>query len=165
MNFFDKTCQEPPINHVKFGICDDEGGGKAYTDLTDEAKWIATIVNENELSLTFTAIDKCVIKDGEETGRGRCDGMLTSSNHLYLMELKCVKKGGEWKQGAIEQLVSTIQFLYEYHEEEVVKFRHKKAFACNKRVPRFQEIDNEYNKWFWRTYGFRIDVQAEIIVV
>ena len=26
VNFFDATCQEPPLNHVLFGLCDDQGG-------------------------------------------------------------------------------------------------------------------------------------------
>jgi hypothetical protein len=44
-------------------------------------------------------------------------------------------------------------------------FRFKKAFACNKAHKHFQEIDNESNWWFFKTYGFRIDVQAEIIII
>jgi len=32
LNFFDKKCQEPPINHELFGICDNQEGKKAFTN-------------------------------------------------------------------------------------------------------------------------------------
>jgi hypothetical protein len=75
MNFFNAACQEPSINNTLFGLCDDQNGGKAYTNVDDPTKWIATVKNDDSKTLIFTAIDKCVIKDNEEVGRGRCDGM------------------------------------------------------------------------------------------
>ncbi len=161
LNFFDVTCQEPPLNNTLFGLCDDENGSKAYTNTDDPAKWIATIKNSNSKALIFTAIDKCVIKDHEEKGRGRCDGMLTSGDYLYLVELK--NTSSQWQPDAIEQLTSTIQFLKDNHD--ISSYRHKKAFACNKKRKRFAEIDNEFNLTLYRKYGFRIDSQAEIIIV
>jgi len=160
MNFFDTTCQEPSFQHKLFGICDDQNGGKAFTDTVNLSKWIATVKNDDQKQLVFTAIDKCVIKDHEENDRGRCDAMLTSDNSLYLVELKDATS--HWQKEAVDQLVSTIEFLQENHD--ISGFKHKKAFACNKRRPRFQEIDNELNLRFYRKYGFRIDVQAEIII-
>lgn len=159
MDFFNAICQEPTLNDSIFGLCDDQNGKKAYTNLTDNSKWIATVKNNNT-ELTFTAIDKCVIKDNEERGRGRCDCMLTSANHIYFIELKDQLRN--WKTDAIEQLESTIQFFIANHN--VKNYKYKKAFACNKKQPRFQEIDNELNLYFFRTYGFRIDAQTEIIV-
>jgi hypothetical protein len=161
MNFFDAACQEPPIKNTRFGICDDQDGTRAYTDVTDETKWVATVINPIQIDLVFTAIDACVIKSDEAPGRGRCDGMLTSSEHLYFVELKDQRSG--WTPGAIDQLESTIQFFIQHHD--ISTFRHKKAFACNKRHPAFQEIDNELNKRFFKDYKVRLDVQAEIIVV
>ncbi len=161
MNFFDAACQEPPINHAEFGLCDDQDGTKAYTNLADSAKWVATVKNRNQKELVFTAIDACVINGAEECGRGRCDGMLTSNEHLYFVELK--EQMSTWRSHAIEQLESTIQFFIAHHDISAYRFR--KAFACNKKHPRFQEIDNELNKSFFRKYGVRLDVQAEIIVV
>jgi len=161
MNFFDPASQEPPLTNKIFGICDDQNGGKAYTNLTDRQTWVATVKNDNGKVLVFTAIDKCVIKDNEAVGKGRCDGMLTSHEHLYFIELKDEAKG--WVTDAIEQLESTIIFYIATHD--VKTFKHKKAFACNKKHRHFQEIDNEFNLSFYRKYGFRIDVQAEIIVV
>jgi hypothetical protein len=161
MDFFETSCQEPPINESLFGLCDDRNGAKAYTNTDDKTKWIATVKNENNITLTFTAIDKCVIKEDEEPDRGRCDGMLTSAEHIYFVELKNEAKG--WINEAIAQLESTIKFFKANHDIGV--FKHKKAFACNKKHRRFQEIDNELNLRFFRTYGVRIDIQAEIIVV
>ena len=160
MDFYTPACQEPPINEKLFGICDDDGE-KAYTDISDSSKWIATIKNKNKKELIFTAIDKCIIKDDEQPDRGRCDGMLTSFEHLYFLELKNEARG--WINDAIGQLESTIKFFIENHD--VTSFRHKKAFACNKQHKPFKVIDNELNHRFFRTYGFRIDVQAKIIVI
>ena len=161
MNFFQESCQEAPINNIVFGLCDDQNGSKAYTNTDDKTKWVATVKNDSEIELIFTAIDKCVIKDNEETGRGRCDAMLTSKKHLYLIELK--DSLPPWQTFAIEQLESTIKFLKEHHD--ISSFIHKKAFASNKKRDRFQVIDNEFNLKFFRKYGFRIDVQAEIVVI
>ena len=161
MDFFDAMCQEPPINESLFGLCDDQNGTKAYTNLDDQDKWIATVRNDSNILLIFTAIDKCVIQDHEKPGRGRCDGMLTSYEHIYFVELKDEAKG--WITRAIEQLESTIKFFMDKHTIGV--YKHKKAFACNKKHRHFQEIDNEFNLRFFRTYGVRIDFQAEIIFV
>src|ERR1019366_1991926 len=137
LNFFDNTCQEPPINNSSFGLCDDQNGSKAYTNLDAPSKWVATVVNNNNTIIVFTAIDKCVLKDEDEPGRGRCDGMLTSSEHIYFVELKDESKG--WITDAINQLESTIQFFRANHD--ITKYKHKKAFACNKKRKHFQKID------------------------
>ena len=161
MNFYDELCQEPPLSNEVFGLCDDKNGGKSYTDLDNPGKWIATVKNENKISIVFTAIDKCVLKDNENTGRGRCDGMLTSAEHIYFVELKDQSKG--WISDAIEQLESTIQFFIENHD--IHSYKHKKAFACNKRRKGFQKTDNEFNLKFFRKYNVRIDVQSDIIII
>jgi hypothetical protein len=162
MNFFDPLCQEPPHNHMLFGLCDDENGKKAYTNTDNPESWIASVKNDKVKALVFTAIDKCVIKDGEEVGRGRCDGMLTSDEHLYFIELKNVNYPS-WRPKAIEQLESTIQFFLANHNASA--YRHKKAFACNKKKPKFQIIEIELKRKFFDTYGFRIDAQAEVVVI
>jgi len=161
LNFFEASCQEPPLNAALFGLCDDQNGTKAYTNTNHPDKWIATVKNERNVKLVFTAIDKCIIKDNEYPRRGRCDGMLTTADLLYLVELNNTPK--DWLSDTIEQLESTIQFFMDNHD--LSSFKHKKAFACNKKHRHFQEIDNELNLRFFRKYRFRIDVQAEIIVV
>ncbi|MCW3804410.1 hypothetical protein [Plebeiibacterium marinum] len=161
MNFYDVACTEPPIDLELFGICDDKNAERAYTDTGKPENWIAKVENKKKYTLTFTAIDKCVIKDKEEEGRGRCDGMITSDDHIFFIELKDEKK--DWIQDAISQLESTITFFKDHHDIEI--FKYKKAYACNKRKKIFKVIDNEENLRFFRKHKVRLDVQAEIIVV
>ena len=161
LNFFEKNCQEPPLTNIEFGLCDDENGTIAYTDIADKTKWIATVKNDIQKSIVFTAIDKCVLFDIEHTGRGRCDGMLTSDNLLYLVELK--NQIPPWQTHAIDQLESTIQFLVDNHD--ISQFKKRKAFASNKKREAFVIIDNEFNKIFYKRTTFRIDIQAEIVII
>ncbi len=161
MDFFKPECQSGPFSEARFGLCDDQNATRAYVDTATPEKWVATVENPSQRSVTFTAIDKCVIQDGEALGRGRCDGMLTTEELLYLVELKDQKTN--WQPHAIEQLESTIQFLQAHHD--LTRFRTKKAFACNKRHKAFATIDNELQRRFFRDYRFRIDVQATVLVV
>lgn len=161
LDFFKQDCRYPSIALESFGICDDQNGLKAYPTADNPDTWIAEVKNSNKLNVVFTAIDKCVIHDNEFPNRGRCDGMLTTDEHLYLVELKNQKP--PWQIDAIEQLLSTIEFINEHHDLSV--FRKKKAFACNKKRNKFVVIDNEDNLKLYRRTGFRIDVQAEIVVV
>jgi len=161
LNFFQNICQESALNNTEFGLCDDQNGGKAYTDTIDRSKWIAMVKNNNQQSVVFTAVDKCVIFDNEYKGRGRCDGMLTISDHLYLVELK--NQDPPWQAHAIDRLESTIHFLLENHD--ISQYKIRKAFASNKKRGAFVVIDNEFNKSFYRRTTFRIDIQAEIVII
>ena len=161
MDFFKPECQSGPFSQERFGLCDDQNATPAYVDTTTPEKWVATVENPARKAVTFTAIDKCVIQDGDEPSRGRCDGTLTTEDLLYLVELK--DKKDDWQSHAIEQLASTIRFLRDHHD--LTRFRHKKAFACNKRHKPFAHIDNERMLRFHRNYGFRIDVQATVLII
>lgn len=159
MDFFKPECQSGPFSEARFGLCDDQNATRAYVDTAAPEKWVATVENPSQRAVTFTAIDKCVIQDGDELGRGRCDGMLSTDNLLYLVELKDQKK--DWETRAIEQLESTILFLLAVHPE-VRRLRHKKAFGCNKRHKPFALIEHERKQRFFQNYGFRIHIQAVI---
>lgn len=163
MDFFQACCQSGPFKQVRFGLCDDQNSTRAYVDTVDPEKWVATVENPSLKDVTFTAIDKCVIQDGDEVGRGRCDGMLTAENLLYLVELKDQK--AHWQSHAVEQLESTIEFLVEHHAQDLASFKTKKAFACNRRHKAFATIDHELKRRFFQTYRFRIDVQATVLVL
>ena len=160
MDFFKPECQSGPFNQKQFGLCDDQNTTRAYVDTAAPAKWVATVENPSQQAITFTAIDKCVISDSDAPGRGRCDGMLTTEDLLYLVELKDQKTN--WQPHAIEQLESTIQFLRANHD--LTRFRHKKAYACNKRHRPFVFIDQELKLRFFRTSDFRLHIQATISV-
>jgi hypothetical protein len=161
LNFFRDDCQYQPITLDSFGLCDNQGGTKAFPDTANPDTWIAEVKNENNLQIIFTAIDKCVLQDNEFEGRGRCDGMLTAENHLYLVELK--NQEPPWQSDAIKQLESTIQFLVDNHD--ISQYKKRKAFASNKKRDKFVVIDNEFNKAFYRRTTFRIDIQAEIVLI
>jgi hypothetical protein len=164
MNFFNSECQTAGITAARFGLCDDEVGEAAYVDYDNETVWIATVVNQRGVVLIFTAVDKCVIKHGEQTGRGRCDVMLTSAEHLYFVELKSARCADN--AHGKSQLVSTIQFFKEHHSKRLAEFKHRKAFLCNnKKRARFVVIDNEEQTRFFREYGFRLDLQNEVLMV
>ncbi len=164
VNFFETDCKEDSRKEKQFGICDDQNGTKAYTDTTDSTKWIAKVTNVKEIDVSFTAIDNCitVLKKGTKDKESSCDGMLTFTESLYLVELKEQGTGG-WISDAKGQLENTIKLISENHD--LSNFRYKKAFACNKKHPSFTVIDTAERKSFFnRTGGFRIDVQAEIVV-
>lgn len=164
INFFETNCKESPRNEKQFGICDEQNGTKAYSDITDGTKWIARVINNAGINISFTAIDNCIIihKENTKDKESTCDGMLTFTQSLYLVELKKQGPGG-WISDAKRQLENTIKLITENHD--LSDFRYKKAFACNRKHPSFTVIDkSERKSFFERTGGFRIDVQAEILI-
>ncbi|MFN6088913.1 MAG: hypothetical protein ACK47E_09225 [Cyclobacteriaceae bacterium] len=160
VNFFEAACQET-TSELKFGLCDDQNGAKAYIDTTDLAKWVVTVENSNGVTVTFTAIDNCITiirKNGDPDTR--CDGMLTYGNNIIFVELKDQIKG--WITHAVEQLESTINHFISNHD--LNQFQHKRAFASNKRHPHFHVIDAEMKQRFFQKYKVRINIQATIII-
>jgi hypothetical protein len=163
-NFFETDCMEPSRSDELFGICDDQDGAKAYTIATDNARWIATVINKNQKAISFTAIDNCVVvkKEGTKDRESSCDGMLTFSNSLFLVELKKQGTCG-WLSKATSQLENTIRMLSATHN--LSRYRYKKAYICNKKYPYFQSIKHSEQQVFFRkTKGFRLDVHAEIVI-
>lgn len=135
----------------------------AYVDTASADNWIARVDNHLRKAVTFTAVDKCVMKDDEARGKGRCDCMLTTETGLYLVELKERESPG-WQAEAKRQLVSTIELLQAHHD--VSQYRHKKAFACNKKHRRpFVVVSHDEQRAFFREYGFRLDVQTTVLIV
>ncbi|AMT89497.1 hypothetical protein SOP89_07605 [Pseudomonas siliginis] len=165
MNFLDAQCQSGPFVQERFGLCDNTSRPIAYADSESEENWIATVSNPERKAVIFTAIDKCVISDMEQPGRGRCDCMLTTEKQLYLVELK-ERNGSAWKNHAIEQLESTIQFLRATHGEDYLNsFSPKKAFVCNRKKKPFVTIETDRKQYFFRTYKFKLDIQTTVLIV
>lgn len=148
VNFFETDCKEESRNEKQFGICDDQNGTKAYTDTSDSTKWIAKVTNVKEIDVSFTPIDNCIIvlKEGTKDKESSCDGMLTFTQNLYLVELKKQGTGG-WISDAKGQLENTIKLISENHD--LSNFRYKKAFACNRKHPSFTVIDTAERKSFF----------------
>ncbi|MCB9231750.1 MAG: hypothetical protein H6581_08805 [Bacteroidia bacterium] len=162
ISFDSGPCQEPSVTAVRFGICDDKNQKPAFTSMVNSDLWIATIKNDFAKSIIFTPIDHCIRlqKEGTKDEESTCDGMLTFDDSIFLVELKDQGTGG-WISEAKSQLENTLNLMLK-SDFPLEKFRYKKAFACNRKHPQFQSIDNETNKRFFRKYGFRLDIQAEI---
>lgn len=158
-DFFNPACQRPAINAVSFGLCDDVTRG-AYPDVSNQADWIAIVDNKNQRDVVVTAIDKCVITDGEFSGVPRCDAMLTTSDTLYLVELKEQRK--RWRSGAKAQLLSTIQLLEARHQLSGV-YSTKMAYVCNRRQ-QFVTVTFDEQKEF-HALGYKLDLNATVVVV
>ena len=84
--------------------------------------------------------------------------MLTYADNIVFVELKAVLKS--WIPNATEQLETTIQHFIAHHD--ISTYRHKRAFACNKKHPKFQVIDNETKRRFFDTYRVRLNIQGVI---
>lgn len=163
IDFFNTECKESVRNNATFGICDKQDETKAYTDIENENIWVAKVKNINRIDIVFTPIDNCmnILKGGTNDKESTCDGMLTFENSIYFVELKVQRTGG-WLPDAIDQLKNTINLLKAYNNLE--KIRYKKAYACNKKHPSFYVIDVERKKRFFDETGFRIHVEAKILI-
>jgi hypothetical protein len=162
IDFFNTPCKELPRTDLKFGICDDQEGERAYTNTDDDTKWIATVNNQNSRTITFTAIDHCmeIKKVGDKDQESTCDGMLTYAEGILFVELKDQKERGIATAKA--QLENTLKLFLLYHED--INYKYKKAYICNVKHPTFKVIDNETQKSFFSDYGFRLDINTEILI-
>ena len=61
VNFFESPCREASKTDNLFGICDVQNQTKAYILNSNKSKWIATVKNDNNKSVSFTAIDNCIV--------------------------------------------------------------------------------------------------------
>jgi hypothetical protein len=144
----------------KFGLCGDDNESPAYSDVDHESQWIATVEN-NAGEVVFTPIDKCIItgKDGTKDKESTCDGMLTFTDSLFLVELKNKRK--EWFGEGVNQIKNTIALM---RNNGAIDRKYLKAYVCNKKHPHFTSIDNAFSKKFKDETGFRIDNQARIMI-
>lgn len=162
VDFFTPQCQTEGIDATVFGICDDEDKAEktpAYVSCEQQDKWCATVVNNSGKAINFTAVDNCVVvyRDNGEM-ENRCDAMLTNADNLVFVELKDERKN--WLSHAIEQLQTTIDVFKS--NNDVSKFAHKRAFACNKRHPQFAYSNKELKQKFFQKNGFRLFDEAVI---
>lgn len=166
IDFFNSPCKESPRDNEEFGICDDEEGTVAYTDIEDESKWNAKVINAEKKSIIFTPIDHCssmeITKQDSTDLESTCDGLLTFDDSLYLVELKNKSTHGGWIPEAKSQLLNTIRLINHYNPDH--PFIKKKAFACNKKKKKntFSTSSNEESRKFFNETGFRLDTQYEI---
>lgn len=165
INFSEAKCQYATEKKL-FGLCDDSPPPPeaAYIDEKDGAKWIAVVVNDDEIRVTFTAIDNCIdIKRNNGKMAKRCDGALTFNSTIAFVELKVSdEKRNQWIRDAEGQLRSTI-ISFE-NSEEAEGFKLKKAYIANSAKPKFRESQKTRMDKFLTDTGYVLRIENRIII-
>lgn len=158
VDFFKTPCSEKLRSEKTFGLCDDDDEAVAYSDAVNKASWIARVEN-NAGEVVFTPIDKCIVprKVGSLDKESTCDGMLTFTDSLFLVELKNERKN--WFMDGLGQIENTKRLM---RKQGAIDQKYLKAYVCNKKHPHFTTIDNSFSRKFKNETGFRIDNQATI---
>ncbi len=157
---------EVPVEERVFGICDDEDKAAktpAYVDANEsnKHKWIAVVTNSSGKPVSFIAVDnKIEIRRENGVMENRCDAMLHNEKYIIFVELK--KQQDRWIQHALVQLATTINVFKECHD--INKYKHKLAYACNKRHPYFAVSHKEEMQQFRYKYGVRLVIGCDIMV-
>lgn len=163
INFFDESCQTK-TNQSKFGLCDDSSlpNTPAYIDIdvsNEETQWIAIVDNNNEIEVTFTAIDNCINinrKDGKMDSR--CDGMIIYQNHIIFVELKERNyRNSVWIEEGEQQLKNIIYLFLE--NNNIANYQSKKAYIANRKKPGYQFSRKEIMQKFRNETGFILLIQ------
>jgi hypothetical protein len=164
INFFEPNCQTI-TKAVEFGLCDDPPppyNVPAYIDAGNPSKWIAVVKNKNQTSVTFTAIDGCIMikrPNGEDSKR--CDAMLTYENKIIFVELKESIRDNSF-DGGIGQLIETIDFFKQNHP--LNQYQQKTAYIANSLKPNFQFGNKTTIDKFKKRTGFILRTKNEILV-
>lgn len=168
IDFFENECHVN-INHKRFGLCDDvdlpgEIPTPAYIKPYEEEDWIATVTNNNNLEIKFTAIDHCVIKDQQDDGTERqqaCDCMLQYNSALLFIELKDRTTRG-WQEVAMNQLFETIKTFKALYTLD--NYTVRKAYLSNKARPQFPFFIGIEKDRFEDNTGFDLVIETNIVV-
>lgn len=134
MSFFDYSVFVNKSN--EFGICENKISKEqpAYIDYDNNELWDAVVKSDNRADFRFIAVDNNIPyndKNGNE--KKRCDAMLYTEQTVIFIELKAQDK--DWLNEAIGQLKSTIEHFK--NEENIMNFKFRKAYACNRKHPNF----------------------------
>jgi hypothetical protein len=158
IDFFQADCQDDTTASL-FGICDNQDGSRAFIDTANQDEWIAKVLNDSSINVILTAIDNCIsILRADNTMDRRCDAMLTYTDNIIFVELKDEEK--KWIPDAVEQLETTIINFTANHD--ITQFRHKRAFAANKKHPNFRHSNLERYQRFYIKYKIRLNIEATI---
>ncbi|SFE96730.1 hypothetical protein SAMN05518672_11372 [Chitinophaga sp. CF118] len=153
-------------NKKLFGLCDDPPPKKnpAYIDESDGAKWVAVVVNDDQYTTTFTAIDNCIeMKRKNETMDKRCDGVLTYDSNVIFVELKERGAiGNMWVKDAEKQLRTSISYFEDTDESE--GYRRKKAYIANSEHPKFKESQTRRMEQFLTDTGYVLRIENRIVL-
>ena len=158
VNFFQANCQSNTAA-TSFGICDNQNGTAAFIDIANPLEWIAKANNENAIVVTLIAVDNCItILRPDGNMDNRCDAMLTYTDNIVFVELK--NQRVDWITDAVNQIETTINNFISNHDINL--FKHKRAFAANKRHPYFNNGNPERSQRFFSQYKVRLNIEATI---
>lgn len=158
IDFFQANCQSNTKSTV-FGICDNQDGTRAFIDTTNPNQWIAKAENDNAIEVMLTAVDNCVtILRPDGNMDNRCDAILTYMDNIVFVELK--NQRADWITDAINQIETTIIHFMANHN--INSFRHKRAFAANKKHPQFSSATHARSQFFFSRYKVRLNIYATI---
>ena len=162
VDFSKPECRRTTIEPL-FGICDDDNKLPAYLDSINNAIWIATVINNNQKDISFTAVDNCIeiFRENGDIER-RCDVMLATDICLYLVELK--NKVSDWRSEGIDQLEATITTLKNAESAFYFSFRKRKAYVANRRHPHFVKAETEVMERFRDVHRIRLYLEATILI-
>jgi hypothetical protein len=149
-------------NEAVFGICDDSPPSidPAYLSFQNAEEWIAWVDNDQNKTVTFTAIDHCVeILRPNTEKESSCDGMLSYDKTIKFVELKDRNYSG-WLGKAIDQLQITIK-IYKA-DVGMAAFDKYFAFVANKQRPFFKGANSSLSQRFEDETGFILRVEHVI---
>lgn len=160
INFFQANCQSNTAV-ISFGICDNQNGTPAFIDTATPTQWIAKAENVNSINVKLTAIDNCIsVLRPDGNMDSRCDAMLTYTDNIVFVELK--NQRADWITDAVNQIETTIKHFLANHDLNI--FKHKRAFAVNKKHPHFNFGNPERSQRFFSEYKVRLNIEATIII-
>lgn len=159
MSFFEYSV---PVNKsVEFGIRENktEKEQPAYIDYNNRELWDAVVESNNKTDFNFIAVDNNIpYNDKIGNEKKRCDAMLYTGQTVIFIELKNQEK--DWLNEAIGQLKSTIEHFK--NEENIMNFKYRKAYACNKTHPNFNcQFESRMQKFYRET---RVLLRSERII-
>jgi hypothetical protein len=158
IDFKANQCQRSTTSD-EFGLCDKENKTPAYISHDNNEPWNATVLNESQINVTFTAIDNCIdIFRPNGDMESRCDGMLTYPDNIVFVELK--NQRANWISDGIEQLEATIDIYKD--NENLMAVRKRRAVVANRKHPHFHEIENETMQKFFSKNKVRLHIGSTI---
>jgi hypothetical protein len=91
----------------------------------------------------------------------RCDAMLHNVENIIFVELKIQRLN--WIKHAVEeQLQTTIQIFKE--NNDIKKFRHRLAYVCNRKHPRFCYSNKQLMQQFRDRNDVRLIISRDIVI-
>lgn len=150
MSFFDYSVSVDKSD--EFGICENKTAKElpAYIDYDNKELWDAVVKSHGVVDFNFIAVDNNIpYYDEKGNEKKRCDAMLYTKQTVAFIELK--NQDRNWLNEAIGQLKSTIEHFK--NEEDITKFKYRKAYVCNKTHPNFNYQFKDCMQKFFRETG------------